>query len=99
MTTKTTTYLGKLGFLVLFFISCALNGNLFAQQDTEFWFAAPEVAASEGDSPIYLRFMTYDDPAQVTVSLPANGAFTPIVLNIPANNIDSINLSPFLADI
>ncbi|MDG1330850.1 MAG: PKD domain-containing protein [Crocinitomicaceae bacterium] len=71
--------------------------QITAQVDTLFWFAAPEVAASEGDSPIQLRFMTYADPATVTVSLPANGAFTPISVSIAANSTNSIDLTPFLA--
>jgi gliding motility-associated-like protein len=70
-----------------------------AQIDTLFWFAAPEVSASAGDTPIFLRFMTYADAATVTVSLPANGGFAPINLSIPANAVDSINLTPFLASI
>ena len=82
--------------LVIFTLSIQC---LVAQQDTEFWFAAPEVSASAGDSPIFLRFMTYDNPSDVTISLPANGAFTPINLNIPANAVDSINLTSFLAQI
>lgn len=70
-----------------------------AQQDKEFWFAAPEVSASVGDNPIFLRFMTYDSPSNVTVSLPADGGFTPINLSIPANSVDSLNLTTFLAQI
>ncbi|XOV67397.1 MAG: PKD domain-containing protein [Fluviicola sp.] len=75
------------------------SGNALSQQDTIFWFAAPEVSASAGDTPIFLRFMTYANASDVTVSLPANGGFTPITLNIPANSVDSINLTPFLAQI
>ena len=60
---------------LLLFIS-ALNTSI-AQVDTLFWFAAPEVAASQGDSPIQLRFMTYENPATVTISLPANGVLLP----------------------
>lgn len=85
---------------LLFTLLVVLNNNVsFSQIDTVFWFAAPEVSASAGDSPIYLRFMTYDDPANVTMSLPANGGFTPINLAIPANSVDSIILTPFLANI
>jgi len=73
--------------------------SAFAQKDTVFWFAAPEVAASAGDAPIFLRFMTYENPADVTVSLPADGSFTPINLSIPANTVDSVDLTPFLAQI
>ena len=80
-------------FAILFSHFC------FSQIDTVFWFAAPEVSTSQGESPIFLRFLTYNNPATVTVSQPANGGFTPIVLNIPANNIDSINLTPFLASV
>lgn len=71
----------------------------FSQIDTLFWFAAPEVSASSGESPIQLRFLTYENPATVTVSLPANGGFIPISLTIPANSTNSINLTAFLASI
>lgn len=70
-----------------------------SQIDTIFWFAAPEVSASAGESPVYLRFMTYANASNVTVSLPANVGFTPISLAIPANSVDSINLTPYLASI
>ena len=70
-----------------------------AQKDTIFWFAAPEIASSEGDNPIYLRFLSYNSPTIVTVSQPANPSFTPITVNIPANSNESIDLSPFLNDI
>ena len=68
-----------------------------SQVDTLFWFAAPEVASSEGDSPIVLRFMTYENPATVTVSLPANGAFVPVTLSIPANSTNSVDLTSSLS--
>lgn len=70
-----------------------------SQIDTIFWFAAPEISASAGDNPIYLRFMTYADPSNIVVSQPANLAFMPITLSIPANSIDSVNLTAFLAQI
>lgn len=70
-----------------------------AQIDTLFWFAAPEVAASEGESPIFLRLVSYENPSTVTVTQPANGAFTPITISLPANSTNSIDLTPFLASI
>ncbi len=87
----------KIVLLLSLFIG--ISNNTSAQKDTIFWFAAPDVASSEGDSPIFLRVLSYANPATVTVSLPANGAFIPIVLNLPANSTDSINLTSFLADI
>jgi gliding motility-associated-like protein len=77
-------------------------GNLLrplAQIDTAFWFAAPNISSSIGDNPIYLRLLTYHTPATVTISQPANIGFTPIIISIPANQVDSVNLSPFLANI
>lgn len=71
----------------------------YGQKDTLFWFAAPEVSASIGDSPIYLRMMSYSSPASITVSMPANGGFTPINVNLAAYSLDSINLTPYLAQI
>ena len=70
-----------------------------SQNDTTFWFAAPEVSASEGDNPIYLRFLSGSDPSTVTITQPANGGFAPIILNLGSNDADSVDLSPFLASI
>lgn len=75
----------------------ALVSRVSAQVDTLFWFAAPDVSSAIGETPIYLRFLTQDQPADVEVSLPANGAFTPITISIPSNSVDSINLSAFIA--
>lgn len=73
--------------------------NLNAQKDTTFWFAAPEISTAIGDTPILLRFLTYDNPSTITISQPANGTFTPIVLTLAANSIDSVDLTSFLNDL
>lgn len=80
-------------------VALGMHTGLQAQQDTIFWFAAPDISSAEGQSPIYLKFQSYSDPAIVTVSLPANGGFSPIVVNLTANDNDSINLTPFIAQI
>ncbi|MBI3136859.1 MAG: gliding motility-associated C-terminal domain-containing protein [Bacteroidetes bacterium] len=76
-----------------------ISAGGFAQQDTVFWFAAPDISSAEGQSPIYLKFQSYSSPSTITVTQPANGAFTPIVVNLAANDNDSINLTPFLAQV
>jgi gliding motility-associated-like protein len=83
----------------LFCLFATVTG--YTQIDTAFWFAAPDVssAANQGDFPVFLRFVTYSNPTVVTVSQPANGSFTPIVLSIPANSVDSINMTFYLASI
>lgn len=94
---KTTLSLNTTPFFLALLLIFSTSFVNVAQVDTLFWFAAPEVAASEGESPIHLRFMTYQNPATITVSLPANGAFIPITLTIPANNTNSVDLTPFLS--
>jgi hypothetical protein len=60
-----------IGLFLLAFFSHTAAG----QTDTEFWFVAPEVTALHGDNPVLLRFATFDAPATVTVTQPANPAF------------------------
>lgn len=84
---------------ILFIVLLSWINPVQAQIDTIFWFAAPEISASAGDTPIYLRFLTYENASTVTVSLPANGGFTPVTLAIPANSVDAIDLTTFLASI
>lgn len=84
-------------FIILF--TSSLSFSAISQIDTLFWFAAPAISSGSGDNPVFLRFLTYDQTATITVSQPANGAFIPINLTIPANTVDSINLTAFLAQI
>ncbi|MFT3737504.1 MAG: T9SS type B sorting domain-containing protein [Breznakibacter sp.] len=46
---------------------------------------APEVTSVHGDSPVALRITAYASAANVTISEPANPAFTPITIAVPAN--------------
>jgi gliding motility-associated-like protein len=73
--------------------------NSKAQLDTSFWFAAPDFSQGLGDRPIYIYINTYNQPSTVTLSQPANLSFLPIIKIIPANSIDSINLTPFISNI
>ncbi len=74
-------------------------GNVKSQIDTSFWFVAPDISQGLGDRPIFLYFNTYSQAATVKISQPANGAFVPITKTIPANSIDSVNLTAFIASI
>ncbi|MEM6297857.1 MAG: LamG-like jellyroll fold domain-containing protein [Bacteroidota bacterium] len=75
--------------LILILITCTATG----QVDRTFWFAAPDVTASHGDQPIQLRISTFDQSAQVTISQPANAAFPPQTITVPANSGASIDLT------
>jgi gliding motility-associated-like protein len=83
----------------LFFLLLLFSYDAKSQIDTSFWFVAPDISQGLGDRPIYLYFNTYSQPATVKVRQPANGSFTPVVLNIPANWIDSVLLTPSIATI
>lgn len=84
--------------LLSLLIICSFEG-LYAQIDQEFWFAAPEATNGHGDSPIAIRVSTFSQQAVVTLTQPANPAFTPIVINVGANTTSSIDLTAFLNQI
>ena len=73
-----------------------------AQSDSVFWFVAPEVcqgtsSTSFYDRPIKINFASFNNyPINVTISQPANSAFSPIVNTIPANGALTINLTPWI---
>lgn len=73
--------------------------HTLSQTDTEFWFVAPEVWAGHGDSPILLRFATFDEAAVITVEQPANPSFPTQTLNVDANSVYSLDLTPWLSQV
>ena len=83
-------------FLFLFFLFCISALKINAQTDTAFWFVAPEVWAGHSDSPIYLRFASFDSPATVTITQPANVGFPEQIVSLNANDAQSINLTNWL---
>ncbi len=84
--------------LVLLFFTVALKLS-FGQTDTEFWFAAPRVTTGHGTGgvPIYIRLASANLAATVTISIPANPAFVPIVIDLPPNTAHTEDLSAFRA--
>lgn len=88
--------------LILVFSGVFYGNRVFAQLDTEFWFAAPEMGetnlqnSTTYDRPIILRFITFDNGATITVTQPANGAFPVQTLNLGANSIGSIDITNWI---
>jgi len=82
-------------FSSLIFLMIFTNST-FAQTDTVFWFAAPEVSASHEDRPIYFRLSSADQLSDVTISQPANPNFAPISVQIQPYSTQSINLTPYI---
>ena len=86
---------------LLFLVVGAYSTVLSAQVDTEFWFVVPEIShrGSTGGKPATLRLATLELEATVTIEMPANPAFVPIVLNIPANDDAAVDLSHLIDDV
>ena len=85
----------------LFVFSMLFSFSVQAQLDTEFWFAPPELTQSTNESaprdrPIQLVVSTLEKAAKVTIIQPADLTFVPIVLNMPANTTQIVNLTPFI---
>ena len=73
-----------------------------AQSGTDFWFAPPYVTHLHnppGGKPVYLLLSSMGAASTVTVSIPANVGFTPIVVTIPASKSKRIDLSAFQASL
>jgi len=69
----------------------------WGQLDDEFWFVAPEIIVDHGDAPILLRFATYNDPADIMVSMPANPDHVPYSFSMAPNSAVSIDLTDSLS--
>lgn len=80
-------------FAVLLIIFLTVFSFSLSAQDTdnmEFWFVAPDASNAHEDRPTFLMITTGDDPATVTISMPANSQFqnlfTETTKSIPANS-------------
>ena len=78
--------------LLPFLFLIILTNPVFSQIDKEFWFVGPEASASHGDKPLYIRISTMDEPANITLRMPANNKFVPVKNLIPQNSTFSIQL-------
>lgn len=72
--------------------------TLMGQKDTAFWFVAPEVSqsVSDYDRPVFLKFSTYDAPAVITVTQPANPNFPSMTLNLNAGTTGELDLTLYI---
>jgi PKD repeat protein len=88
-------------FITIFFFLMLFQGlrPAVAQTDTEFWFAVPKLSQSHdwNRRKFFFRFATLDLPATITISMPANPAFVPIVHDVPANTAITVPIPATLA--
>jgi gliding motility-associated-like protein len=76
---------------LLFTFTCF---GLKSQVDTSFWFVAPDISATLGQSPINLHIQTYNQAATVYVRQPANAGGVNATLTIGAGATGVLNLTP-----
>jgi len=84
--------------LAFIFFVFGLAFETSAQSGTEFWLAPPDITDlhnAPGGEPLYLLVSSAGGSSTVTIEQPANGAFTPIVVNVIANKSVRVNLTPF----
>ena len=63
-------------------VALAMSVHLHAQIDNIFWFAAPEISPNHAHNPITFCFTSFNAPATVSISQPANPSFTPVTINL-----------------
>ncbi len=90
----------KIFLFCLFFLLLGFSSILSAQTDTEFWFGAPDISnlnygGTLLDEPIVVRVATYSSPTTVTLSLPSDPTFTPIVRNVAANSSSTFQMTAY----
>lgn len=71
----------------------------YAQVDTEFWFAPPEVTSGHGDRPVYLRISTLSQGAVVNVVQPGRNNVQIATANVSANTTHTIDLTNQIASL
>ncbi|MBC7651637.1 MAG: IgGFc-binding protein, partial [Deinococcales bacterium] len=79
--------------LFFIFFCIAFFNKSTAQVDTSFWFAAPAVTPGHENKPIVFKFSTYAQPADITISQPANPSFIPYTTRLNSNSATTIDLT------
>ena len=88
---------------IILVITLLLSSVCYAQTDTVFWFAPPDLSINHQQTPIRFCFTTYSQPATITVSQPASNSYTPFTITLPADSfyvydvsalVDSIETKP-----
>ena len=80
-------------YLLVWIFLFYVTGSAFSQTDTSFWFAAPAVTVGHENKPIVFRMASYSQPADITISQPANPSFIPIQLHLNSNSAITYDLT------
>ncbi|MBO7476350.1 MAG: leucine-rich repeat domain-containing protein [Salinivirgaceae bacterium] len=84
-------------FLTLTICAFAMSLCANAQTDTEFWFCIPQLTTQhETDEPMLFITSASDETAHVTIEMPLQPLFEPVVLAVPSGEQRSYNFKPYL---
>ena len=86
-------------FYRIVLVLLVMHVSCFAQIDTEFWFAPPEITSGHGDKPIYLRISAQDKATTVKVTQPARGNLQITSVTLDANTTQTIDLTSMVSNI
>jgi gliding motility-associated-like protein len=85
---------------ILLIICLFFSSEIYAQTDTAFWFAAPDVSSSNSyDMPIVFRISSYQFSSTIVLSQPANVTFVPITITLAPFSTQTIDVTSQLANI
>lgn len=75
-----------------------LSNSGSAQIDTSFWFAAPDISAQLGQSPVVLHVVTYDQASIVYIRQPVLTGTIPVNVSVTVNaySVYTLNLTAFV---
>ncbi|MFZ4520619.1 MAG: FISUMP domain-containing protein [Bacteroidales bacterium] len=84
---------------VILLILIHFSGNLFCQIDNQFWFVAPDISSTHGDSPINIRLSSMSDPVNYLLTMPADPSFAPISGSMGPNATVTISMDLYKSQV
>jgi gliding motility-associated-like protein len=83
--------------VITFLIFLVSTPIVFAQIDTEFWFAAPDVSSHNNfDKPIILRVTSFREGSTITISQPSNGGLPTQTFTLDPSTSKSIDITAWI---
>lgn len=81
--------------ILLLLILSFRPGQVKAQTDTEFWFAVPKLSEGHGwpGRKFYFRFANLNLANTITISMPADNTFAPIVVDLAPNEAATVEVT------
>ncbi len=91
----------KLFTLILLFVLLLGTKTVQSQTDTEFWFAVPKVTQGHGwnNRKFYFRFANLNLANTITISMPSDPTFVPIVNTLAPNEARTVNVTNIIFDL